>query len=326
MDATRPASAPVTDEPWTTRRLLRWITERFETKGVDAPRVVAEMLLAHVLECDRMRLYMEVDRPATPDELAALRELVTRASDHEPVQYLVGHTTFYGRTFLVEPATIIPQPATEDLVSAVLAGVGADAPPLGTAADAEDEGDAPAPPPTGPPLRIADVGTGTGCIAITLARQLPSATLLATDVAAEALDLARRNAERHGVADRVELVEGDLLEPLLAAGDAFDVVCSNPPYIADDEWNDGRVDRAVREHVPERATRGGPDGLDFIRPLIAGAAATLRPGGLLAVEIGHAQRDAVLRLVAETPGLVEAEVTPDYEGFWRVLTARRAES
>ncbi|MHC5113877.1 MAG: peptide chain release factor N(5)-glutamine methyltransferase [Planctomycetota bacterium] len=301
MSNTQAGMAAVQQEQdWTTRRLLAWMTDRFTEREVDAPRIVAEMLLAHVLGCERLRLYMEVDRPASPAELAELKALVKRADAHEPVQYLVGRTSFFTHELAVDGSTMIPQPCTEDLVEAVLAW----------SREPGREG----------PLRIADVGTGSGCIAIALLRALPDATVLATDIVPAALDLARRNAKDVGVEDRIELVEGDGLAPLVAAGGAFDVICSNPPYIGDDEWDGGQVQRSVREHVPATALRGGADGLDVIRPIIAGVGALLAPGGLLAMEIGHAQRDAVLEL-ARAAGLRDPRVLKDHEDHWRVLLA-----
>ncbi|MBT8486753.1 MAG: peptide chain release factor N(5)-glutamine methyltransferase [Phycisphaerales bacterium] len=293
--------ANVTTPPWTTRRLLAWMTERFTTQSLSAPRVVSELLLAHVLECERMRLYMEVDREATAEELARLRDLVRRAAAHEPVQYLVGRAAFFGFELEVDASSLIPQPATEDLVSAVLAW-------------------ARACPTT--PTRIADLGTGSGAVAIAIARDLPEATVLATDVVPAALELAARNATRLGVADRIEFRVGALLEPLDADPRPWDVIAGNLPYISDTEWDDGSVERCVREHVPASATRGGTDGLDFIRPVMQHAATHLRPGGLLALEIGHAQRDAVLALARDTRW-TDARVERDAENFWRVLLAHR---
>ncbi|MCP3903157.1 MAG: peptide chain release factor N(5)-glutamine methyltransferase [Planctomycetes bacterium] len=290
-------------EAWTTRRLLAWMTERFTQRDLDAPRIVAEMLLAHVLGCERLRLYMEADRPASREELSTLRALVVRADAHEPVQYLVGRASFFTRDLIVDDSTLIPQPCTEDLVEAVLAWH----------RGREIDG----------PVRIADIGTGSGCIAISLAAQLPDATILATDVVPAALELAERNAKAAGVEGRIELVAGPGLEPLLAAGGVFDVICSNPPYISDAEWDGGQVQRAVRDFVPASALRGGPDGLDIIRPILAGAGAVLAPGGLLAMEIGHAQRDAVLALAGAAGGLGEARVEKDHEGYWRVLLAQQ---
>jgi release factor glutamine methyltransferase len=298
------AARPMT-ETWTTKSLLRWMTRRFEERGIDAPRVVAELLLAHVLECDRTRLYMESDRPASAAELEALRALVQRAQDDEPVQYIVGRAAFFGRDLEVERCTQIPQPCTEDLVEAVLAWQ----------RRRGEEGPQPA-------SVIADVGTGSGCIAIALACQLPGARIVATDLVPAALALAGRNAERHGVAGCITFLDGDGLAPL-AEHAPFDAICSNPPYIPDHEWDGGLVQPSVKSHVPASALRGGPDGLDVIRPLIAGAGALLKPGGLLAVEIADSQRDAVLALVEQAPDLGDGEVRKDGDSLWRILLAHR---
>lgn len=293
-------------ETWTTRRLLKWMTEHFTLKQVDSPRVVAEMLLASVLGCERLRLYMETDRPASPAELATLRELVARAAKHEPVQYLVGHAWFFGRQFKVNRSTLIPRACTETLVEHVLQWhrvTPGHASPL-----------------------IADIGTGSGCIAISLALQIPDARVIATDIVPAALELARENARVHGVEDRLEFRTGSSVEPIGAGspalGERFDVICSNPPYIPDHEWTDS-VDRNVKGHEPESALRGGGDGLDVIRPLIAGAAGLLTAGGLLAIEIADCQRDAVIELANRTGSLQSVAVLKDHEELWRVLTAER---
>ncbi len=290
-------------ESWTTRRLLGWLTGHFASKGIDSPRLVSEMLLSHVIGCERMRLYMEVDRPATPLELESLRDLVRRASRHEPAQYLVGESWFYGRRFFVDRSTLIPRPSTEALIEHVLQWHRA----VPGHADA----------------LIADIGTGTGCIAVTLAALIPRARIVATDVAADALALAAENALQHQITDRIEFRQGALLEPLEALGlGGFDVICSNPPYISDPEWE--QVAPNVRDYEPASALRGGADGLDVIRPLIAASGRFLRPGGQLAVEIGHAQRDAVIELVKATDAMTTPMVLKDHEGLWRVLVAERA--
>lgn len=285
------------------------MSEYFSACEIDSPRVVAEMLLAHVIGCERMRLYMEVDRPASPEELAELRALVARAAKHEPVQYITGHVWFFGREFEVGRATLIPRPSTETLIEQVLQWCRVSARPS--------------------PL-LADIGTGTGCIAITLAAQIKDARIVATDIVPEALELAKRNAERHGVADRIEFVLGlgtEALEGRTAAQRReFDAICSNPPYISDHEW-ETEVDRNVKEFEQESALRAGPEGLDVIAPLIAGAVQHLAPGGQLFVEIGYKQRERVLELVSQAPeawGLTDATVIKDHEGLWRVLIAARA--
>jgi release factor glutamine methyltransferase len=171
---------------------------------------------------------------------------------------------------------------------------------------------------------IADVGTGTGCIAISLALQMKTAHLVATDVADSALVVARRNAADHGVADRIEFREGAGLDPLAAEpGAAYDVICSNPPYICDEEWR--AVPANVKDYEPEVALRGGEDGLDVIRPTIAGAGRLLRPGGRLVVEIADRHHDPVLELVEAADALANPIVLKDHEGLWRVLVAEKKE-
>ncbi|MHC4421701.1 MAG: peptide chain release factor N(5)-glutamine methyltransferase, partial [Planctomycetota bacterium] len=270
-------------ESWTTRKLLEWMTQYFAARDVAAPRVVAEMLLSHVLGCDRLRLYMEVDRPAQPLELSALHDLVARAGRHEPVQYLVGHAWFFGRQFAVDTSVFIPRPCTETLIEHVLQWLRAA-------------------PGHAQPL-MADVGTGSGCIGVSLALAIDDAHVVATDVAEDALAVARANAASHGVEDRVEFRLGPGLDPLRddPAGRRYNVVCSNPPYVSDEEWR--QVAPNVRDYEPARALRGGPDGLDAIRPIIAGAGELLRSGGRLALEIADCQRDAVVHL-AEATGLL----------------------
>jgi release factor glutamine methyltransferase len=327
------AGSPAGDEPWTTRRLLRWMIGHFEGRRLDSPRLVAEMLLAHVLGCERMRLYMDADRPAAPGELAALRALVRRAARHEPVQYLIGKAMFFGREFAVTPAVFIPQPCTEEIVSLIGqwhgrrgSGPGRGEGEAGGEDDAMCGGDVATPP------LIADIGTGSGCIAVSLALQLPGARILATDIDAAALEVALGNAARFGVAGRIDFAAGSLLEPVGAwvaregRPGCFDVICSNPPYIPDHEWDGGQVQEAVRRYVPQRALRGGRDGLDCIRPLIAGAGSLLKVGGRLVLEIAHCQREAVLELVEGAPSLGRAEVRKDHEGLWRILVAERVES
>jgi release factor glutamine methyltransferase len=264
-----------------------------------------------------------------------LRDLVARAGKHEPVQYLVGRWPFYGREFLVDASTLIPRPCTETLVEEALGwyesrhGTRGDLDPTsdadGLAASGPEQVPATDEPPRRPaapavPVRIADIGTGTGCIGLTLAAQLPAATVVATDVVPAALDLARRNAERLGVADRVEFRAGDGLEPL--GDERFDLLCSNPPYIADDAWAD--VAPNVRDYEPETALRGGADGLDVIRRLVAGAGSRLRPDGLLLLEVADVGHERVLELIRAAPGFGAPAAFRDHEGLWRVVTAPSA--
>lgn len=285
----------------------------FTAKGLESPRLVAEMLVAHVLGCERLRLVMDPDRPASPLERQTLRDLVARALAHEPVHYLVGEKWFYGLPMHVDKRVLIPRPATETIVDCVLRHCKAQ-PGFG---GASAQG-----------VLLADVCTGSGCIAVVVLKYLQGARAFATDISAEALEVARRNAQRHGVLDRLELVRGNLLEPLLdhpaarAAGGLHYLV-SNPPYIPDHEWP--AVEPNVKNHEPHLALRGGADGLDYVRPVITGGAMLLRPGGLLLVEVAESSAQGALAIAQGTPGLADAQIVRDFEGLARVVTARRTD-
>ena len=284
--------------PWTTQRLVQWTTQAFENKGIDSPRICAEMLLAHVLEQPRLKLYMDPHRPASDLERAAFRELVERAMQDEPVDYLVGKAPFFSMLLKVTPAVLIPRPSTETLVEHVLQH------------QRRTPGFA--------SPRIADVGTGSGAIIIALAKQLmktdPSATFIATDISEDALSVARENAAEQGVADRIDFRHGDLLEPL--KGEQLTYLCSNPPYIPDHEWD--AVEPNVKDHEPTHALRGGVDGLDYIRPLIENAKQYLTDPGQLVIEIAACQKQDVISLSSEQ-GLNHPSVLVDHEKLPRVL-------
>lgn len=288
------------DELWTTKKLLAWTTAALEKKGIDSPRLSAEMLLAHVLSLPRLKLYMDPHRPTSDLERAAFRDLVERALAHEPVDYLVGQAPFFSMMLKVSPAVLIPRPSTETLVEHVL----------------QHNRRTPG---FGKP-RIADVGTGSGAIAIALARQFKQAgteaVIIATDLHDDALAVARENAAKIGVADLIDFRQGDLLKPL--AGEKLTYLLSNPPYIPDHEW--AAVEPNVKDHEPTHALRGGSDGLDLIRPLIAGARSLLSEPGQLCVEIAACQRADVLEL-AKAAGLRHPSVLVDHEKLPRVLVA-----
>ncbi len=284
---------------WTTKELLNWMSGTFKDRAIDSPRLCAELLLSHVLGCDRMRLYMDADRPTTPEERETLRGLVGRTLKHEPVQYLVGEAWFFGLPMHVDRRVLIPRPATETIVEHALQH-------LRRAERAHEA------------IRIADVCTGSGCVAIALAKQLPKAELVATDISDDALEVARLNAERHGVADRIDFRAGNLLEPLQR--ERFGLIVANPPYIPDREWDD--VAPNVRDHEPTLALRGGSDGLDLVRPLLAGAPAHAEPGAWVLVEAADSNALAALELVRTTDAYASAEVLDDFEGLPRVVAAR----
>lgn len=325
-----------TEQEWTTRKLIAWMSETFSRRQMDAPRLQAEMLMAHVLGCDRLRLYMDADRAATPIERQTLRDLVGRALKDEPLDYLIGERYFFGLAFKVSRDVLVPRPSTEAIVEQVLLNVrarsGAGAAARATSSDATGSELPPARSTLGEGLRIADVCTGSGCIVIALLKNLPGATAIATDVSPAALAVCRANAERHKVLDRLELLEGHLLEPLLqhptapgardgAAG--FHYLVSNPPYIPDDEWAD--VPANVRNYEPELALRGGSDGLQCLSPLLDGAPGLVRPDGQLLLETAASTAQTVLQLAKAHPLLDPnaCRVVKDLEGLDRVVVATR---
>lgn len=295
-----PTEAP---ETWTTRRLMAWVGKALADKGVDSPRLCAEMLLSHVLGCDRLRLYADADRPASSEERDRLRALVARALRHEPVQYLVGEGWFFGLPFTCDKRALIPRPSTETIVETIL----------------QHERSAPA----GREPLIADLCTGSGCIAVTLAHRLRAARLIATDISPEALELAAVNADRHAVADRIEFRQGDLLAPLAPDAGEFHYIASNPPYISDREWD--AVEANVKDHEPTLALRAGADGLRFVGPIIAEAPRLLAPGGMLLVEIASCTEGETLEMARRHPLLAgdEPRILKDSDGLPRVLVARR---
>ncbi len=294
---------------------MAWMNAAFTKHGLDSPRLMSELLMAHILGCDRLRLYMDQDRPASPLEKTQLRDLVARALKHEPVQYLVGEGWFFGLPMHVSSAVLIPRPCTEVIVEEVLSHARAE-PGFGGK--------------TGEGVRIADVCTGSGCIAIAMLKNLPAAAGIATDISEPALAVAKKNATRHAVAERLELLHGDLLAPLIdhPAGGGLDLhyLVSNPPYIPDAEWDaPDKVDRNVRDFEPHSALRGGPDGLAFVRPLIEKGPDRLRPHGRILIEIAAATARPAARLLREHP-LIDPEsvrIVKDHEGLERVLVGAR---
>jgi release factor glutamine methyltransferase len=271
------------EQPWTVRRVLGWTAPHFEKLGVDAPRLTAELLLAHVLDTSRVRLYADLDRPLQKEELASFRALIERRTAGEPTQYLTGRREFYGHSFRVDPRVLIPRPETELLVEEVLRAL-------------PREGES----------RVLELGAGSGCISVSIALGNARARVVATELSPEALEVARGNAEGLGVANRVELRRGDLFQPL-APSERFEVVVSNPPYVPRAELS--ALSAEVRKE-PLLALDGGEDGLDVIRRIVAEAPTWLLPGGLLALEIGDGQGDRV-RSLLEAAGYGSVRIERD---------------
>lgn len=284
-------------QQWTIGSILNWTKQYFSDKGVEAPRLDAEVLLCHVLKLDRLHLYVQFDQPLKQDELAAFRELVKQRAQRVPVAYILGHKEFMGMEFKVTPATLIPRPDTEILVEAVLARLPVDSKPA-----------------------ILDLGTGSGAIIISLLAKLPTGRGVGVDISRPALAVAGENAQTLGVAERLQLKAGNLFVPV--AGQQFDVIVSNPPYIPD-----GTVATLAPEvqREPRQALAGGQDGLDFYREIISQGARFLRTGGLLAFEIGIGQAAQIIAIADQTnSGLQAVTVEKDYAGIERVVIFRLA--
>lgn len=286
-----------TDEPWTIRRLLDWTKTFLAGRGVESPRLEAELLLAHALGCSRTDLYTRYAEEPGEAQRTAFRELVKQRAAGKPVAHLLGRKEFYSLELEVSPAVLVPRGDSEWLVT--------EAEALGKAMDA----------PT-----ILDVGTGSGCLAIALAVRLKSASVSAIDVSEEALAVARRNAEKHKVADRVRFLHGDLFAPL-ADDDRFDLIVSNPPYVTTAAL--AALAPEVRDQEPRLALDGGPDGFAVIDRLIAEAGTRLKPAGYLLCEVGHDQM-AEAKARFERGGWAVDRTVQDNGGHLRVLRARLA--
>ena len=280
-------------------------------RGVESPRLQAELLLAHVLKQPRMKLYLNFDHMLAPAELDAARALVKRRSQREPYQHIVGSTSFCGLEIAVNRQVLVPRPETELLAEAGWEWLKQHS----TFNIQHSTSKKPAAAPS-----ALDFGTGSGCIAIALAVKCPAARVLAVDLSAEALELARQNAKQNSVMERIKFANGDGFAAV-PPGQRFDLIISNPPYIASAEI--ATLDPEVRDFDPRAALDGGADGLDFYRLLAARAAEFLQPNGKLMVEFGDGQADALKKLFEIEMWIVEA-VRADYTQRPRLLIARRA--
>lgn len=281
--------------PWTIESLVRWATEDFRGRGIDSPRLDAEVLLAFALDTTRMQLIIDSKRPLSEAELTRFRELVKRRRKKEPIAYVRGEREFYGRNFRVDKRVLVPRPDTETLVEVALKRTAH----------------------VSMCMRALDLCTGSGCVAITLGRERPTSQIFATDISRDALDVARTNALRLG-AYNVAFVEGDLFTAVaaFAGGARFDVITANPPYIPHAEIATLMPD--VRDFEPRLALDGGDDGLDLIRRIITDAPRFLAQGGVLAMEVGAGEAGPVQELFAAR-GFTSVTATRDYGRIERIV-------
>ena len=295
------------------RQALRAAIASLQDRSIPSAELAAELLLMNVLNSDRSYLYSHSESELDPNTMARYFGLVAERGTGKPTQYIIGHQEFWGLDFEVDPNVLIPRPETEHLVEAVteLARSQVTKPEGG-----REAGSGPAR--RAVELRLVDVGTGSGCIALALASELPQARLFATDISRAALEVARRNAARLGLAHRLRWIETDLLSGFKAEP-AFDFVVSNPPYVGLDELD--CVQREVREFEPRIAWAGSGEGEAIYRRLFSQGLAVLRPGGYVVVEVGYNQAERVLAMLEED--WIDAEVRPDLAGIPRVVIAKK---
>ncbi len=292
-----PNPSPPADEPWTIMRLIHSSAAFLKERGIDSPRTTAELLLAHALGLERVQLYMRHDQPLAPREVAAFRELIRRRLRREPVAYILGRKGFWTLELAVGPEVLIPRPETECLVEAALARLAAF--------------------PAERPARVLDLGTGSGAIILALASAAPRHRYFASDLSIGALATARRNALAAGLGQRAAFWAADWLEAFRPDGAFFELIVSNPPYIARAEL--AGLPPEIARHEPPLALDGGEDGLSSLRIILHGACRHLVPGGSLLLEIGAGQRTAVAGLADQAGGYDEVRCLTDLSGRDRVM-------
>jgi len=294
----------MSEEVWTIARILNSSSQFLEEKGVESPRRNAELLLGKILSMSRVDLYVHHDRPLAEAELSELRTLLRRRGHHEPLQYILGEVEFCGLTFEIIPGLLVPRPETEELVEICIQ------------AFSRQEGEA--------VLRILDIGTGSGCVAVALAARIPHAMVDAVDVDYDACTCTAQNASRHGVDRRVRALVGDLFSShaIGVMSPPYDVIVSNPPYVTQAEHV--TLAPEIRQHESARALVGGHDGLSFYRKIAELLPTLLKPGGFLAVEVGKDQSEKVAEILTET--LESYVIHADISGIPRVVTGVRKQN
>lgn len=302
-------NAAATEEAWTVIRLLKWTTDFFRKRGSESPRLEAEVLLAHSMNCSRVELYTAFGTEPDSAQKDSFRDMVKRRGDGVPVAYLVGYREFYSLRLQVTPAVLIPRPETEHVVI-----------------EAIDRAKSMAQLGLGRPLRIIDVGTGSGAIAIAVAKHIASvypddAQITAIDISQDALEVAKSNALANGVDTKINFAAGNLLENL-PAQPSFDLVLSNPPYVSQAEF--AELSPTVRDHEPKLALVSGPRGTELIQTLVGQAADRLHPGGQLVVELSPMIADEVAQLVIDDRRYSTPKFIKDLAGHRRVLSVTRS--
>lgn len=288
---------------WTIKDLLEVTTDYLNKNHIESPRLTAEILLAYQLNLDRVRLYLNLDKPLTAEEISGYRSVIRRRIRPEPLQYITGVQEFWSLEFTVNPQVLIPRPETELLVEQALAK-------LKTITGQKDYSP-----------KILDLGTGCGAIVISLAKEVQEARLWAIDISPGALKLARLNAEKHGVSDRIQFLQGDLWQPLVNQGIAFDIIVSNPPYIASEDFDDLPLE--VGNCEPRLALDGKQGGMFYIERIIMGGLDYMNTNGWIMLEMAPDQTEKALGLMEQLRGYGKTDRIKDYSNCYRVVRAQR---
>ncbi len=288
----------MTEETWTPLKLINWTKEFLASKGIQQSRLEAELLLAAALGCERIELYARYGEVVPTEKLAIFREMVKRRAAREPTQYILGQTEFCGHVFRTDPRALIPRPESAMIIELTVEVAG-----------------------TAPELLIADIGTGSGCLAVTAALALPQAKIVACDISAEALSLAHENASHHRLLERIEFRCGDFEEVLRDFAGRVDVAMANPPYVSEAEM--GSLPPELLEHEPHIALVSGPDGTEFMARVLDVVARLLKPGGHLVTEMGFGHGDRVRKMVEDRPTLELLRIEQDFQGIERVALIRK---
>jgi release factor glutamine methyltransferase len=288
-------------QTWTIQKLLTWITEYFTEKGIDPPRLSAELLISHILQMKRIELYTQFNKSVTTYQLDQLHDLIKRAGQNEPVAYLIGKTEFYSLEINVTPDCMIPRPETELLVERAIEF-------LRTR--------------TGTQF-VCDVCTGSGCVAVAIGKNHPNARIIATDISDAALKVAATNIKKHQLESRITLLAGDLFDPLVPQIDSekFDLIVCNPPYVSASEFE--ALDKNVKDYEPKLSLFAGTDGLDIHRRIIENADPFLKLDAALMLEIGYTQGQAVGQLLEQTKAFGEIKIEKDFQNNDRIAFARK---
>lgn len=296
----------MTTKSWTIKDLLSVSIEFLKNKNIESPRLCAEVLLAHQLNTERLKLYLDYDQPVCEKDLNQYRSMIKRLIDNEPVQYITGRQEFWSMDLIVNSSVLIPRPETEILVEQAIRIYNT---------EYID---------TNPHISVLDIGTGSGAIAIAIARELENAKIFAVDISAQAIATAKLNAVKHGLEDRIGFYEGNLLEPFEKNCQYFDIIISNPPYVTTEDYE--LLPEKIKNFEPKLALESGKDGLSHIGPILEKAPSFLNPGGWLMLEMDPRQTDSAVKIISDSNEYTSGLIVKDYSNKDRIVIARKKDN